>query len=410
MRFKEIFMMAVDSLKANKLRSGLTMFGITVGVFSVIGVMTIIGAVQSQIETGIAFLGSNTFQMSKYPTMNFGGGMRDKYANRKNITYENVADFQKYMQGTGAMVCPKVWDGGKQAIYNGLKTNPNIDMVGTNEHFLVVNQHVIAEGRNLNEEDITYSRSVVVVGHGIKEKLFPFESALDKVIKINEKTYRVIGVFAPKGSSFGGSEDNRAAIPISRFYENYGRSNRSINMAVQAKSRDDYDKTLDKATGAMRQARGLDPADENDFEVFSNDSLISSFNQIAGVVRIGAFIISFIALITAGIGIMNIMLVSVTERTKEIGIRKSIGAKKKSILTQFLIEAVVISELGALLGILVGVIGGNLGAAAFDATAIFPWDWAIIALVVCSVIGIGFGFYPAYKASSLDPIEALRFE
>jgi putative ABC transport system permease protein len=410
MQFKEVFIMATDSLKANKLRSGLTMFGITVGVFSVIGVMTIIGAVQSQIETGIAFLGSNTFQMSKYPTMNFGGGGRDKYANRKNITYENVQDFQKIMQGTGAMICPKIWDGGKQAIYNGLKTNPNIDMVGTNENFIAVNQHTIAEGRNLNEEDITYSRSVVVIGSGIKEKLFPYEGAVDRVIKINGKTYRVVGVFAPKGSSFGGSEDNRAAIPISRFYENYGRMNRSLNMAVQAKSQVDYDKTLDKAIGAMRISRELDAADENDFEVFSNESLIGSFNQIAGVVRVGAFIISFIALITAGIGIMNIMLVSVTERTKEIGIRKSIGAKKKSILTQFLIEAVVISELGACLGILVGVIAGNLGAAAFEASAVFPWDWALISLGVCSAIGIGFGFYPAYKASALDPIEALRFE
>jgi len=410
MRFTEILSMALSSLKANKLRSGLTMFGITVGVFSVIGVMTVIGAVQSSIETGLAFLGSSTFQISKYPSINIGGNVRDKYANRRNITYEEVQRFEKLMQDFAPAVCPKVFDGGKQAAYNGLKTNPNVNIVGTNKHFIAVNQHNIEEGRNLTDEDVEYARSVIVVGQGIKKKLFPNESPIEKLIKVNGKTYRVVGVLKSKGGSFGGNDDDLAMIPITRFYENYGKTNRSINVAIQAASQELYDKTYDRAIGAMRIARGLEADEENDFEVYSNDSLISTFGQIAGIIRVGAFIISFIALITAGIGIMNIMLVSVTERTKEIGIRKSIGAKKKSILTQFLIEAVILSELGGFLGILIGVVGGNLIALQFDASVIFPWDWALVSLVVCSLIGIGFGFFPAVKASSLDPIEALRFE
>lgn len=405
--------MALSSLGANKLRSGLTMFGITIGVFSVIGVMTIVGALQSAIEEGLAFLGSNTFQIAKYPSIQiFGGGVSDKYANRRDITYDDLQRLEKLLQGQYAAFCPKIFKNGNQGIYGGYKTNPNISIVGTNKDFLVVNQHSIESGRNLNDEDVEFARSVVVIGQDLKKRLFPneFDNPIDKLIKVGGKTYRVVGVLAVKGGSFGNNNDNLAIIPITRYFNDFGKYRRTINVAIQAKSQAEFEATMDKAIGAMRIVRGLEAEEENDFEIYSNDSLINTFDQIAGVVKIGAFIISFIALITAGIGIMNIMLVSVTERTKEIGIRKSIGAKKRNILAQFLIEAIILSEMGGLLGILLGVIGGNLGAAALSATAIFPWDWAIIGLVVCSLIGIGFGFFPAMKAASLDPIEALRFE
>jgi putative ABC transport system permease protein len=412
MRLSEVLSMAIVSLNANKLRSGLTMFGITIGVFSIIGVMTIMNALQSSIESGLSFLGSNTFQIAKYPSIQFGGPIRDKYANRRDITYDEVQRLQALLQGQYEAFCPKIFNGGKQAVYGGYKTNPNLSIVGTNKDFLAVNQHNIELGRNLNDEDVEFARSVVVIGQDIKKRLFPNpnESPLDKFVKIGGKTYRVIGVLAAKGGAFGTSDDNLALIPITRYFVDYGKYNRSINVAIQAKSQAEFEKTMDKAIGAMRVVRGLEADEENDFEIYSNDSLISTFEEIAGVMKIGAFIISFIALITAGIGIMNIMLVSVTERTKEIGIRKSIGAKKKNILTQFLIEAVILSELGGIVGILLGVIGGNVGAMVLNATAVFPWDWAIIGLVVCSLIGIGFGFFPAMKAASLDPVEALRFE
>jgi putative ABC transport system permease protein len=199
-------------------------------------------------------------------------------------------------------------------------------------------------------------------------------------------------------------------IPITRFFENFGAANRSVNIATQSFSQETYNRTVDKAIGAMRVARGLKPNQPNDFEIYSNDSLKSAFASVADVVRVGAFVISLIALVAAGVGIMNIMLVSVTERTKEIGIRKSIGARSRDILRQFLTEAVFISQAGGLLGIALGVIGGNLLAYWLEAELIFPFGWAVAGLVVCSGIGIGFGFYPAYRAASLDPIEALRFE
>ena len=199
-------------------------------------------------------------------------------------------------------------------------------------------------------------------------------------------------------------------MPITRFFENYGEVNRTINIATQSFSQENYNRTLDKGISAIRIVRGLRANQENDFEIYSNDSLKSAFISIAGVVRIGAFVISFIALVAAGIGIMNIMLVSVTERTKEIGVRKSIGARSRDILHQFLTEAVFISEAGGVVGIILGVIGGDLLAAWLKVDLIFPFGWAFAGLVVCSAIGIGFGLYPAYRAAALDPIEALRYE
>jgi putative ABC transport system permease protein len=199
-------------------------------------------------------------------------------------------------------------------------------------------------------------------------------------------------------------------MPITRFFQNYGEANRTINIATQAFSHEMYNRSFDHGVGAMRIARGLRANKENDFEIYTNDSLKSAFVSVAGVVRIGAFVISFIALVAAGIGIMNIMLVSVTERTKEIGVRKSIGARSNDILRQFLIEAVFISEAGGVIGILFGVIGGDLLAAWLKVDLIFPYGWALAGLIVCSAIGIGFGLYPAYRAASLDPIEALRYE
>ena len=411
MQFREIISMALQSLGANKLRSGLTMIGITIGVFSVISVMTAIGALSSSIESGISFLGSNIFQFAKYPVSGGQGGRNaEKYENRRNITYEQAKRYASLMDGIAREVCLKTFLFNGQAVYNGEKTTPSLTVAGSNQSFLTANSYTLAYGRNVSEEDVDLARSVAVIGKMIEKRLFPHESPIGKVIKLSGHSVTVIGVLAEKGTAFGQSQDDICAIPITRFFENFGSAKRTVNIATQAYSVETYNRTLDKAIGAMRIARGLKPQQENDFEIYSNDSLKSAFASIANVVRMGAFVISLIALIAAGVGIMNIMLVSVTERTKEIGIRKSIGARSRDILRQFLAEAVFISEAGGILGIILGVVGGNLLAAWLEADLIFPYGWAIAGLVVCSAIGIGFGFYPAYRAASLDPIEALRFE
>jgi putative ABC transport system permease protein len=213
-----------------------------------------------------------------------------------------------------------------------------------------------------------------------------------------------------KGTSFGQSQDATVVVPITRFLQDNGSSHRWIRIATEAPSHELYNATLDHAITAMRIARGLRPGQDNDFDVYSNDSLISAFAKVADIVGVGAFIISGIALLTAGVGIMNIMLVSVTERTREIGIRKSIGAKKRNILTQFLLESVVLSLVGGCAGILLGVAVGDFVASRLKADAIFPLGWASAGVLVCTAIGVGFGLYPAWKAASLNPIEALRHE
>ena len=408
MNLNEIFRMALTAIRTNKLRSILTMCGVTIGVFSVIGVMTALNAIRGSIETGLSFLGSNIFQFAKYPTINTSDP-EEKFANRRNIVLSEANEFKRLMGDEASAIALKVFDGGKPASYGRTKIQ-GFTIVGTNEYFLVANSYTLGYGRNISAEDVDLGRPVTVVGQNIQKKLFPNESPLNKTIKVNEKPYQIIGVLGEKGSSFGQSQDDLILVPITKFFSDFGSANRTINIAIQSTSQATYNQTLDKAIGAMRSARHLKLGQENDFEIYSNDTLVTAFAQVADTIRIGAFVISAIALLAAGIGIMNIMLVSVTERTREIGVRKAIGARKQDIVKQFLLEAVVLSEVGGLVGILTGVLGGNGVALAFDIAMVFPWGWALTGLIVCSIIGIGFGWYPAWKAASLHPIEALRYE
>ncbi|MBI2214678.1 MAG: ABC transporter permease, partial [Acidobacteria bacterium] len=381
MSFNEIFRMALQALKLNKLRSILTMLGIAVGVFSVIGVMTALSVIASSIEGGLSFLGSNLFQFAKYPVIQTSGHDEDSYANRRNITLAEAREFERLMEGYAEVICFKVFDGGETASYGKIKVRGKT-IVGTNEHFLLANQYAVGYGRNLSAEDVDLGRAVTVVGVEIQKALFPNESPVGKTIKINERPYQIIGVLGEKGSNFGQSQDDLVLVPITKFFSDYGSANRTVNVAVQSTSQATYNATLDKAIGAMRVARGLKVGKENDFEIYSNDTLVTAFASIADTIRAGAFVVSAIALLAAGIGIMNIMLVSVTERTREIGVRKAMGARKQDIVKQFLVEAIVLSEVGGIAGIIAGVAGGNGMAIFFDIAMVFPWFWAMTGLAV----------------------------
>jgi putative ABC transport system permease protein len=409
----EVFRLAFGSLGVNKLRSFLTMSGITIGVFSVIGVMTAVSALRGSIETGLSFLGSNMFQFAKWPTgIQVNGDDREKYQKRRNVSLEQAERYAELMKGSSGVICFKAFENENvvQATYGGRKSTPGVTFGGTNEFFLQANQFAIDTGRNFTAADVELVRPVAIIGQSIVGKLFPSESPLGKVLKSNGRTYTVIGTFAAKGSMFGQNEDDIIMVPITRFLMDFGAVHYSINVATQAPSQLVYNETMDRGIATMRLVRGLRPEQENDFELYSNDSLVAAFAKLADTVSSGAFIISAIALLAAGIGIMNIMLVSVTERTKEIGIRKAVGARKIIVLTQFLVESVVLSVTGGLFGIVLGTIAGNGLAVFLSVSIVFPWGWALTGVVVCSVIGVVFGLYPAWKAASLDPIEALRYE
>jgi putative ABC transport system permease protein len=395
------------SLLANRLRSILVALAVAVGVFSIVSVMTAISALEKTIENGVGFLGANTFQFAKYPTKITVAG-DDEFQNRPNIDYQTYLMFTRLVGNHAAFTCPKVFDRNVQAVFKNRKTNPDVEICGTNENFISVNRFVVGAGRNLLPDDVVFGREVCLVGSMVVDRLFPATNPIGKTIRIDGKAYLVIGTLAPKGAIFGESQDSQVAVPITTFLENYGAGNRTINIAVQARGQNTYERTIGYAVGAFRQARRLQPGDSNNFEVYSNNSLLSEFRSIADKVQVGAFLVSAIALVTAGVGIMNVMSIVVAERTREIGVRRSVGANSKDIQRQFLYEAVLVSLIGAVGGILFGVITGNLLAWFMKAELVFPLGWSIAGVLLCAGIGLIFGLYPARKAASLDPVEALR--
>ena len=411
MNLKEAFISALNSIRANKLRASLTLLGIVIGVFSIIGVMTLLDALQKGIDSGLSQLGTSTFQVQKWPASFVSGpGKWRKYEKRKPITIEEGYRL-KELAVQPKLVGLEDWSGGKTVKYGSGQTNPNFQMGGVTTEFLPENNHTLSEGRFFTEDEVKSTRNIAVVGMEVVDKLFPFTSPLDKEIEIDGSRFTIIGVLTAKGENLGQSQDNIVLIPLYTMDKIYGvRKDRSINITVSAYSKAQLDETTEEVIGLMRQIRKVPPGEENDFEIWSNESLVREANNFTVYFKYGAGVISFISLIAAGIGIMNIMLVTVTERTKEIGIRMAIGAKRSNILTQFLFEAILLCELGGLIGIAVGIGVGNLLGAIFNFPVTIPYDWVMIGLIVCSLIGILFGTYPAFKAAKLNPIDALRYE
>ena len=407
MEFSEIFKMALIAIRSNKLRSALTLLGIVVGVFSIIGVMTAVQVMQNSIESGLSNLGANTFQIQKQPVMaNHAQWL--KAMKRKDIRYPQGLIVKERMT-LAESVAIESWKGGQTIQFGSLKTNPSVDVAGEEPEGISTNNWTIKEGRSFNDDDVRYSSYVVILGDDVVRKLFPRGSAVGSEVRIGDDRYRVIGTFDPKGSSLGGNSDNRVVIPLSTFLNVNGKL-RSIHIMIKAKSVDVYDDCVEEARMILRTIRDVAPGDEDDFTIFSNDSLIATFNDFTLYVKLGVGFMSFISLLAAGIGIMNIVLVSVSERTREIGIRKALGARKSNILSQFITEAVVLCEIGGMVGVGLGILGGNLAALAFSFPPVFPLDWALIGFAITTFVGVVFGVYPAWKAANLDPIESLRYE
>jgi putative ABC transport system permease protein len=407
---RESVAMALSAIRTSKLRSALTLLGVIVGVFSIISVMTAVGVLRNSIEEGMTQLGVNTFQIQKFPNFMSGPEDRRKMRNRKDITYEQ--GLQVYQKATLAeAVGLEAWEFGRLVVWNGQRTNPNVQVAGENTEGIVTNDWAPATGRSINAQDIELSRQVAVIGDMVAEKLFPPSvNPVGENIRVDGSIYQVIGVFGKKGGALGGNQDNFLVVPITTFFSKYGKTDRSIHIMVKALNKEAFDDCLEQSRAILRAVRHTTPGAEDDFFYFSNDSAIKQFNDFTLYLRMGVLVVSSIALLAAGVGIMNIMLVSVTERTREIGIRKAIGAQRTDILSQFMIEAIILCEIGGVMGIALGVLGGNVVGILLDVPAIIPWDWVAIGLGVCSLVGLAFGVYPAWKAASLDPIESLRYE
>jgi len=411
LNIKESIISAINSIRGNKLRASLTLLGIVIGVFSIIGVMTLLNALEKGLDGGLSQLGTNTFQVQKFPALQFGGpGARRKFEKRKDITIEEAFRL-KELATDYKYIGLEDWLGGKVVKFGKEQTNPNTQVAGITTEFLYSNNYNIGDGRWFSEQDIQSDRHICVVGMDVVDKIFINTNPIGQDIEIDGNKFQVIGILAAKGQSLGQSQDAIVCIPIFTMQKIYeGRKNHSINITVTAENKETYNHTLEHIIGVMRQVRRVPPGEENDFDIFSNESLIGQAASFTQYFKYGAGVISFISLIAAGIGIMNIMLVTVTERTKEIGIRMAIGAKRSNILTQFLFEAIILCEMGGVIGIIIGVGMGNLAGSLLHTPVAIPYDWVLIGIIVCSLIGILFGTYPAYKAAKLHPIDALRYE
>ena len=407
---REGFRMAIEAIRQNKLRSILTLLGISIGVFSVIGVMTAIRTLESSVNSQLDILGTNTFTINKSPAIQIHGPGGDrKIRQRKNITY---AHYEEMKRKAKLPLRVSVLDGTSERNirYKDKSLKKSAELRGADEWALRSINAYLADGRNFTPDDIRFSRNVTILGPDIVDILFPFEDPLGKVIKIKGIDYTVIGVTERKGQAFGRSQDYFVLIPISLYIQRFSSKWTSLGIVFEAESADMYEKTMDEAIGLMRVVRKVPVGEENDFSIISNEELMETFAGFTGGIKIFAGSVSVIALLVAGIGIMNIMLVSVTERIKEIGIRKAIGATRRDILTQFLMEAIFLSQFGGVVGVILGIAGGNVVAIVLNVPAVVPMDWAFYGMAVCSLIGIGFGIYPAWRAANLDPIESLRFE
>ncbi len=403
---------ALSALRANWLRTLLTMLIIAFGIMAVVGILTAIDSAIYSLNDNFSNLGASSISIRTKNTDRRGnhGGQVEKQA--EPISYDQARSFEDDF-GRTATVALEMQVMGSGVVKHGDKeTNPVADVVGVDEDYLRLKNFDVEQGRGITALEARRGAPVAVIGDKIVEVLFGgrAERALGRTISIGALRLEVIGTLINNGSSMNDGADNIVALPVQTARQAYGTQRTRFQLYVALPITTDIDAGVSAATGAMRQARRLSAKQDNDFEIITSDSLLEKLEENTAMLQVSAIAIGIITLIGAAIGLMNIMLVSVTERTREIGIAKALGASSSSILSQFLTEAVVVTQLGGVIGILIGMVIGNVVALFAGGEFLIPWGWIAISFVVCLFTGLISGLYPALKASKLDPIESLRYE
>jgi len=426
MNTSDIFSLAYRTVRSNKLRTGLTVAIIAFGIMALVGIITAIKAMNQKFTESFSTMGANGFTIRfKERQLHFGGGgqsnlklakkgkKKEKTSNLgKPIMIDQADQFKKFYTFSATTGVSVFVNRNTIVSHDTKKTTPNVLLLGADENYLLLNGFELSGGRNMNQTDVQNARNVCLLGHDVAKRLFNdnIDKSVNSIIRVNDIPYRVLGVLASRGSSFGFSRDNVVILSYKNIDRNFTNNVSSYTIAVMTDDIRKVSEAMGEAEGAFRAIRKLNTTEENNFVLDRNDAVAEKAMKSLGFLTISATVIGLITLIGAAIGLMNIMLVSVTERTKEVGLIKAIGGKSKLVRRQFLLEAIIISLLGALFGILLGVAVGNLFSIVLKTGFVVPWNWVIYGIVLCTIVGLLAGLYPALKAGRLNPIEALRYE
>ena len=424
MKVKDVFLLASRSVRSNKLRSGITVAIIAFGIMALIGIITAIKAMNQKFTESFSTMGANGFTVRyKERNIRIGGGGDDEIKRTKKgakkektsnldkpVTEEEAEKFIQYYQFPALPSISSFSGNNFTVAYESKKTNPNVTVFGGDENYFELNSYTILAGRNFTRNEILDASRLCVLGYDVASRFFKDEpaKAVGKIVRINEVPYRVIGVLESKGSTFGFSRDNLVIGGYKNVKRYFG--SRSFVIGVKTADVNMVENAMGEAEGVFRAVRKLAVTEENNFVLERSNAIAEKAISILGFLTIAVIVIGLITLIGSAIGLMNIMLVSVAERTKEVGLVKAIGGKSATVRQQFLVESLLISTVGALFGIILGILVGNLFSIVLATGFVVPWAWMIYGIVICTLVGLAAGLYPAVKAGKLNPIEALRYE
>lgn len=412
MNLKENVFEGLRSIKGNLLRTILTALIISLGITALVGILTAIDGIQSSVDNSFSGLGANSFDIRNRPAMQIRReGQKEKRF--KNIDYRQAILYKKLFSVKGKVSLKTNVSNNAIAKHSSKKTNPNVRLIGIDDNFMELKGYKVGIGRNFNNNEFLLANNVCILGVDVIDQIFEKENPLEKEILINGIKLKVIGLLDKKGNMMGGGDDRVVMVPLETGRKMAVGRNLTYDITTSSSKILNIDNFMEEARGIMRKVRKDPIGMEDSFSLDRSDSMAKSFEGITSSLRIGGFVIGFITLLGAAIALMNIMMVSVTERTREIGIRKSLGATPYRILQQFLIEAIVICLIGGIGGIILAIPIGNLiaqGISSGNASFIIPWLWMTTGIIVCILVGLFSGIYPAFKASKMDPVEALRYE
>ena len=410
--FKENLKIAGSSIRTQLLRTVLTILIIALGIWALVGILTVVSALENTLSSNFASMGSNTFNINQYDYTSRRSGGDEVEKINPIISYPEAKAFKENYKFPLTQTSLSFTATSKAEVkFENEKTDPEVSVIGVDEYFVPNSGLEVTTGRNFNNFDVQNNTYSCVVGSDFATKgLLKDVNPIDKIISVRGAKFRVIGVLKEKGSTFGNSQDLRMLIPIQVARSMFSAPNINYTISSMVQKKEILDEAIDNALITMRKVRKLNPVEENNFGTSRSDDLINRIAEMTGVLNISAWIIGIITIFGSSIALMNIMLVSVTERTREIGVRKALGAKRGTIAFQFFVETLIIGQLGGLVGILLGILTGYLIAIAIDFSFVIPWLAIMAAVITTFIVAVVSGSYPAIKASKLDPIEALRYE